>query len=94
MISFPRAEGERRPFSEIIWKYDIFCVHVRVFQTWRHAPPSKKNQRWSYPAKIHLKVIDIPDSDPTKSSSNSLYFHEDLYRRFHALLLNEEKQET
>ena len=54
----------------------------------------KKNQRWSYPAKIHLKVIDIPDSDPTKSSSNSLYFHEDLYRRFHALLFSEEKQET
>ena len=24
------------------WKYDIFCVHVRVLQTCRHAPPSKK----------------------------------------------------
>ena len=40
----------------------------------------KKNQGWSYPAKIQL------DWHPRKNSSNSLYFHEDIYRRFHALL--------
>ena len=57
-------------------------------------PPANKNQRWSYPAKIHLKMIDILDSHPRKSFSNSLYFHGDLYRRFHVLLSSEKKQET
>ena len=51
MIFFPRAESERWSFSENTCKYDIFYVHVRVLQTWRRAPLSKKNQRWSYPAK-------------------------------------------
>ena len=46
-------------------------------------PSVKKNQRWSYPAKIHLKVIDVLDWHSRKSSSNSQYFHGDLYRRFH-----------
>ena len=54
----------------------------------------KKNQRWSYPAKIHLKVIDVLDWHPRKSSSNSLCLHGNLCRRFHALLSNEDKQET
>ena len=54
-------------------------------------PCVKKNQRWSYPAKIHLRVIDVLDWHPTKSSINSLYFHGDLYGHFHALLSSEEK---
>ena len=32
------------PFWRNTWKYDIFCVHVRVLQTWRHAPLSKKSK--------------------------------------------------
>ena len=83
IIFFPREESERWPFLGDTWK-----------QTWRHTPLSKKNQRWSYPAKIHLKVIDVLDWHPRKSSSNSVYFHGDLYERFHALLSSEEKQET
>ena len=51
----------------------------------------KKIQRRSYLAKIHLKVIDVLDWHPRKSSSNSLYFHGDLYRRFHVLLSSEKK---
>ena len=83
-------------FLGITWKYDIFSVHVRVLQTWRHAPLSKKNRIWSFPPKIHLKVIEILDWHPRKSSSNSLYFHGDLCRRFDALLSSEKtnKQET
>ena len=46
-------------------------------------PSVKKNQRWSYPAKIHLKVIDVLDWHSRKSSNNSQYFHGDLYKRFH-----------
>ena len=57
-------------------------------------PSVKKNQRCSYPANIHLKVIDVLDWHSIKSSSNSLYFHGDLYRRFHVLLSSEKKQET
>ena len=54
----------------------------------------KKNQRWSYPAKIHLKVIDFLDWHPGKSSNNSLYLHRDLYGRFHVMLSSQKKQET
>ena len=38
----------------------------------------KKNQRWFYPTKIHLKAIDILDWLSRKSSNNSLYFYGDL----------------
>ena len=53
----------------------------------------KKNQRRSYPAKIHLKVNCVLDWYSRKSSSNSLYFHGDLYRRFH-FALQRKNQET
>ena len=56
--------------------------------------PRQLPKKWSYTAKIHLKVIDILDPHPRKSSSSSLYFHGDLYRGFHILLSNEKKQET
>ena len=36
-------------------------------------PSGKKKQRWSYPAKIHLKVIGVLDWHSRKSSSNPLY---------------------
>ena len=55
-------------------------------------PSVKKHQRWSYPAKIHLIVIDVLDWRPIKSFSNSLYFHGDLYRRVHVLLYRAAKQ--
>ena len=41
-------------------------------------PLANKNQRRSYPAKIDLKLIGVPDQHPRKSSSNSLYLHGDL----------------
>ena len=54
----------------------------------------KKNQGWSYSAKIHQKVIDVLDWHPRKSSSSSLLFHGDLYRRFHILLSSEKNPEN
>ena len=72
-----------------IWYF--LCTRTGVTNVVSH-PSAKKNQRWSYPAKIHLKVIDVLDWHPRKSSSNSVYFHGDLYRYFHALLSSEEKQ--
>ena len=61
-----------------------------------HAPLRNKNQRRSYPTKIHLKVIGIPDRHPRNGSSNSLYLHRDFYRRFLILLSSKKKkpQET
>ena len=94
MISFRWAESERWSFSRNTWKYDIFCVHVLVLLTWHHAPPSKKNQRWSYPTQTHLKVIEVLDWHSRTSSSNSLYFHGDFYRPFHVLFSSEKNQET
>ena len=73
---FPgRKTREGWPFSRNARKH--------VFSIWYVPPspphpPAKKNQRRSYPAKIHLKVIDIPDRHPRKSSSNSLYLHGNL----------------
>ena len=68
-------------------------VHGNMIYSIWYVPrlPAKKNQRRSYPSKIHLKMIDIPDRHPRKSSSNSLYLNGDLYRRFHILLSSKRK---
>ena len=66
-----------------IWYF--LCTRTAVTNVTPHSP-AKKNQRWSYFAKIHLKVIGIPDWHSRKGSSNSLYFHRDLCRRFLILL--------
>ena len=42
MVFFPWEKSEGRSFSRNTWKYEIFCGHVRVLQTWRCAPLSKK----------------------------------------------------
>ena len=52
-------------------------------------PSAKKNQRWSFPKKMHLKVIDILDWHSRKSFNNSVYFYRDLCGRFHILLSSE-----
>ena len=82
-----------RPFSRNTWNYGIFCVHVQVLQTCRHAPLPKKSNI-VVPAKIHLKVIDILDWHSRKSSNSSLYFNRDLYRRFHISFSSEKNQDT
>ena len=64
-----------------------------IFSIWYVPRPSaKKNQSRSCPVKIDLKLIGIPDRHPRKNSSNSLYLHGDLYRRFHILLSSKEKR--
>ena len=45
MIFFPWAGSERWPFSKNTWKYDIFCVHMRVLQTWCHGLLPKKKKK-------------------------------------------------
>ena len=84
-IFFPWAGGQRRPFSRNTWKYDIF---VWALQTWCHALLPKKS-------KMVLSRKNILDCYPRKSPSKSLYFHGDLYGRFHVLPSSEKKnQET
>ena len=51
-----RKESEERSFSRNTWKYEIFCVLVRVLQTWLQAPPSKKS-------KIILSRKNTPEGD-------------------------------
>ena len=79
VVFFPWTESERGVI--FLKKYT---------ETWYFLidmpPCKKKNQRRSYAAKIHLKVIGILDRHPRKSSSNFLYLHGDLYKRFHILL--------
>ena len=86
IIFFPWAGNERWSFSRNTLKYDIFlCTRTGVTNVApRHS--AKRNQKWSYPTKIHVKVIDVWDWHSKKSPSNSPYFHGDLYRRFHVLL--------
>ena len=86
---FPgRKTKEGWPFSRNTRKHDISYLICST-----PPPARKKNQRRSYPTKIHLKVIDIPDRHLRKGSSNSRYLHRDLYRRFHILLSSKKSQE-
>ena len=48
----------------------------------------KKNQ---YPAKIHLRVIDVLDRHPRKGPFHSLHFHGGIYRRIFCIALQREK---
>ena len=89
MVFFPWTENERgvtfpkKYMERWYFLFDMF-----------HALLRKKYQARSYPAKIHLKMIDIPDQHPRKSSSNSLYLHGDLYKRFQILLFSKKNNET
>ena len=73
--------------SRNTWKHEMFYLICSM------PPPAKKIQRRSYPAKIHVMVIDIPDRHPRKISSTSLYLHGDLYRRFHILLSSKKNRQ-
>ena len=67
-----------------------YFLYIRVDVTNMILRPSaKRNQGWSSPTKIHLKVTDILYWHSRKSSNNSLYFNGDLYRSFHILLSSE-----
>ena len=63
-------------------------LFLYTYRCYKHdiKPPCQKNHRWSSPAKIHLKIIDILDWHSRKSSNNSLHFYGDLYRQFQMLL--------
>ena len=100
-ISFPEnmifllGQKASDDFSQEIHGNMIYSVYTcGCYKPGLTPPCQKKNQEWSYPAKIHLKVIDVLDWHPGKSSSNSLYLHRDLYGRFHILLSSEKNQET
>ena len=101
MVFFPRKHDI---FSlggkwEIIFlkKYmEIWCFLCTRTGVTNVAPrPSiKKNQRWSYPAKKHMNVIDVLEWHFRKWSSNSLYFHGDLTGIFMYCSPAKKKQET
>ena len=67
-----------------------YFLYIRTGVT--STTPCQKKQRWSYHAKINLKVIDMLVWHPRKGSGNSLSFYGDLYRRFHILLFGEKNR--
>ena len=68
VVFFPWTEDEGGVI--FLKKYTETWYFLLIYST---LPCQKKeNQRWSYSAKIHLKVIDILAQHPRKSSSNSL----------------------
>ena len=79
MILFSRKHdifslgGKRRAifFKTYMKIWNFLCTRT-VFTNVALWPTVKKNQRWSYPAKIHQKVIDVLNWHSRKSSCNSL----------------------
>ena len=82
------GKWEKIFFKKYMEIWNFLCTRTGVTNVVSRSS-AKKNERWSYPAKIHPKVIDVLDWNPRKSSSYSLYFHGDYYRRFHVLLSSE-----
>ena len=72
-------------FSQEINVNMIFSVYMYKCYKYDITVLPKKNQIWSSSEKIHLKVIDILDWHSRKNSNDSLYFSEELHRRFHAI---------
>ena len=82
MVFFPWTKNERavaflKKYSET-WYFLFDMFHASLLKKIKYHPtPQKYTWRW---------LIDIPDRHPRKSSSNSLYLHGDLCRRFHILI--------
>ena len=72
-------------FSQEINVNMIFSVYMYKCYKYDITVLPKKNQIWSSSEKIHLKVIDILDWHSRKNSNDSLYFSEELHRRFHTI---------
>ena len=94
MIFSPWAEKWEtiflRKYMEI-WHF--LCTRTSVTNVAPRPSAKKEIKDGLIPQKyiLHPKVIEVLDWHPRKSSSNSLSFHGDLYRRFHALFSSEKK---
>ena len=80
-IFSPGRKWEATFLKKYIEIWHFLCTRTGVTNVvpCRHPhAPAKINQRWSFLAKIHLKVIDVLDWHPKESSSNLVYFHGDL----------------
>ena len=92
---------ERWYFSQ---KRDIFSLGRKpemIFSVYTYGcykrgvtPLRQKKSKVVLSCKMHLKVIDVLDWHPWKTSSNSLHFHGDLYWCFHVFFMYEKNQET
>ena len=79
VVFFPRKRGVFSlggNWGEIFFKkymeiLSFLCTRTGVTNV-APCPSVKKNQRWSCPAKIHQKVIDVLDWHSRKCSSSSL----------------------
>ena len=77
--------------SQEIYGNMIFSMYLYGCYKRDTTPLCEKSQGWSYLAQIYLQVVDFLDCHSRKSPNNSLYFHGDLYRRFHIYCSPEKK---
>ena len=69
-----------------------YFLYTRINVTNMVLPFCQKNQRRSFPKKIHWQVIDFLEWHCRKSSNDFLFFYVDLHSRFHILLSSEKKK--
>ena len=79
--------------QEIYGIWHFLCTRTSVTNVAPRPSAKKEIKDGLIPQKyiLHLKVIEVLDWHPRKSSSNSLSFHGDLHRRFHALFSSEKE---
>ena len=71
--------SRKRDISSLVGKWEMIFLKKYVeiwYFLWRDARPPlpNKNQKWSCPVKIHLKVTDVLDWHSRKSPGSFLYF--------------------
>ena len=90
MVFFPWTKNERavtflKKYSET-WYFLFDMFHASLLKKIKYHPtPQKYTWKW---------LIEIPDRHPRKSSSNSLYLHGDLCRRFHILISSKKNKKN
>ena len=86
---FVLGQEARDDLSQEIHGNMIFSVYTYGCYKRGATPLCQKISKMVLSRKRNLKVVDVLDWHPRKGSSNSLYFHGDLYERFHVLLSSE-----
>ena len=84
----------RDDLSQEIHGNMIFSVYTYGCYKRGATPLCQKISKMVLSRKRNLKVVDVLDWHPRKGSSNSLYFHGDLYERFHVFLSCEKTENS
>ena len=88
------GQEARDDLSQEIHGNMIFPVYTYGCYKRGVTPLCQKKSKMVLSRKRDLKVVDVLDWHPRKGSSNSLYFHGDLYERFHVFLSCEKTENS